>query len=433
MRVLGVGETCDLGDMYWRLQRAGHEVRVFIEDPDSHDVFGGIVPRTSDWRAELTWIRAAGRDGLVVFESAAKGEWQDALRSEGYRVVGGSQYGDRLEANREFGQSALRAAGLRTARTREFKSFDAALDFLRAQPGRYVFKSNGAGAPRTRNYIGQLEDGADMRAFLALQRTQLSPGSCTDFVLMDHVEGVEVGVGAYFNGHRFLDPPLVDWEHKRFFPGDIGELTGEMGTIVSYEGAANIFRSTLACVADQLRAAGHCGYINLNLIANPEGLWPLEFTSRFGYPGFAICDALHDEDWASVLVKMVDAHATRIQTRTGFACGVVLTVPPFPYRYGYDELSKGLPITFRKTASAAHKDALHFGEIAKVGGQLVTSGQAGYVGVATGTGLNVNEARRAAYDAVQRLCIPNMRYREDIGLRLVGGDLERLRTWGYLS
>ena len=84
-------------------------------------------------------------------------------------------------------------------------------------------------------------------------------------------------------------------------------------------------------MAGPLRDAGHCGYINLNLMINEGGIWPLEFTSRFGYPGFAICEALHLEDWSAVFRKMLgQSNVLELKTRAGYACGVVLTVPPFP-------------------------------------------------------------------------------------------------------
>ena len=110
MRFLGVGTYNDLGAMYHGLAARGHEVKVFVGDPACHDVFGGMLERVDDWRAQLGWLREAGDQGLVLFESASMGEEQDALRREGFQVIGGSALGDRLESNREFGQQVLRVS-----------------------------------------------------------------------------------------------------------------------------------------------------------------------------------------------------------------------------------------------------------------------------------------------------------------------------------
>ncbi len=432
MRFLGIGEYCDLGDMYRRLEAAGHEVRVYVESTSAHDVFGGMLHFTPDWRADLNWVREAGEDGVVLFESAVKGELQDRLRRDRYQVIGGSGFGDRLEADRQFGQDVLRSLGLCTARSYRYTDFGDAIEFVRASRSRYVFKNNGGDTLRTRNYVGDLEDGSDMIGLLSLYRSQWGGPGKPDFVLMEHVAGVEVGVGAYFNGTAFLRPACLDWEHKRLFPGELGELTGEMGTIIPYRGAECIFDATLARMADRLRESGYCGYINLNLIANEHGLWPLEFTSRFGYPGYAICEALHIEPWDVIFRKMLRGKSLEFATAAGFAAGVVLTVPPFPYSHGYAELSKGAPISFRATMTDGDYDRLHLAEVARLGTQLVTSGTTGYVGVATGTGDSVEQARDRAYELARKMVVPNLRYRVDIGERVARHDLSRLEALGYL-
>lgn len=433
MRFLGVGEYNDLAAMYHGLAARGHEVRVFVGDPACHDVFGGMLERVDDWRAELDWLREAGGGGVALFESAVHGQVQDELRRDGFQVIGGCALGDRLEADREFGQQVLRGSGLHTARSHSFTAYDDAIGFLERTGGRYVLKFNGANSPRTRNYIGELDDGTDMLALLTMYRDHAPPGARPDFVLMEHLQGVEVGVGAYFNGEAFLDTACIDFEHKRFFSGELGELTGEMGTIVSYRGAGRLFDAALAPLAGLLREGGYSGYINVNLIANEAGLWPLEFTSRFGYPGFAICEALHAEPWEDIFLRMVRRDSLHLHTRDGFAAGVVLTVPPFPYRQGYEELSKGEPICFRPQMSAADHEALHFAEVATVRGQLVTSGASGYIGVATGTGASVRQARDEAYRVARQVVIPNLRYRTDIGDRVISRDLITLMALGWLD
>src|SRR6185312_6076619 len=234
MRVLGIGENLDLGSLYLRLLADGHEVKVAVSDEGSRDTLRGMVTVVADWRAEVDWVRAAGRDGFVVFESASLGALQDELRRDGLQVLGGSALGDRLEGDRAFGQQVMREAGMRVAPTYEFTSFAEAMAFVRRRPGRYVYKPSGAGFASVRTYVGEVDDGADVIAYLDLQHRRWPKDEPERLVLMDRLTGVEVGVGAFFDGRRFLQPACLDWEHKRFFPGDLGELTGEMGTLVTY-------------------------------------------------------------------------------------------------------------------------------------------------------------------------------------------------------
>jgi len=432
VRFLGVGETNDLGDMYLRLAEAGHEVKVFMSDEDSAGVMEGMLDFVSNWRAELDWIREAGIDGVILFETASSGETQDALRKEGFNVVGGSAFGDKLEQDRPYGQQILRDLGLKTAATREFAAFDEALTFLSHSKGRYVLKLNGSNWPSTSSYVGQMEDAADMIALLVAMRNHWTLDESPSFVLMDHIEGVEAGVGAFFNGEQFLDPPNLDWEHKRFFPGDIGELTGEMGTIVTYRGAEKLFDATLARLAPLLAASGYCGYINLNMILNDAGAWPLELTCRFGYPGFTMLDSLHDEDWSSIFATLTRRDRLTLRTKDGYSAGVVLTVPSFPYSDGYAELGKGTPICFRDTMSENEYDSLHFGEVTSRDGQLLTAGMIGYVMVVTARGEDVEQARKAVYETVKKVVIPNARFRNDIGLRLIEKDLRVMSELGWM-
>jgi phosphoribosylamine--glycine ligase len=430
LRYLGIGDTCDLGAMYYRLAQAGHEVKVYIAHPDANDIYGGMIDTIDDWRSALPWIKAAGADGVIIFESAGMGQVQDTLRAEGYFVIGGSAYGDRLESERQFGQDIFMQIGLSTAASHHFTRYDDAIAFLNQHPARYVFKLNGHDALRTRNYLGVMEDGADIKALLSTYQKQSD--APIDFVLMEHIQGVEVGVGSYFNGRAFLRPACLDWEHKRFFAGNQGELTGEMGTIVTFEHSTPLFERTLARLEPLLQANGYCGYININLIVNEAGLWPLEFTSRFGYPGFAICSELQQDDWPQLFQQMLHSDDTVLKIQPGFAAGVVLTVPPFPYSQGYAEISKGLPIILQ-AMTATEQSRLHLAEVAMVDGQLVTSGMLGYVSVANGTGPTVEAACQQAYALAQKVVVPNIRYRDDIGQRVMAHDYAALQQLGYID
>ena len=427
MRFLGVGDAADLGALYLRLGEEGHDVKVYVGDPLCIETLSELIPRVADWRAELDWLRAAGEDGCILFENvgAGRGAQQDALRRKGLNVIGSSAYGARLETDRAYAQRVLADLGLSTAAVTEFADADGARRHIEARPKRYVLKFN---SPNGATHVGRQADGGDVLALLA---TCEIPSSST-FILMDHIEGIEMGVGAYFNGEDFLEPACLDWEHKRFFPNDMGELTGEMGTVVTYSQSKGFFERTLGRMRPALREHGYCGYINLNTIVNNHGIWPLEFTCRFGYPGFAILEPLQRTSWGDLFKTMLIRKPKRFEVELGFAVGVVITTPPFPYsRYQVPE-PIGLPVLFEGLEAAEFRH-LHYGEVGLKDGVLVTTGATGYTMVATGTGATVEDARCAANALARKVIVPNARYRTDIGQKLIDGDLTKLEAMGMFD
>jgi len=163
-----------------------------------------------------------------------------------------------------------------------------------------------------------------------------------------------------------------------------------------------------------------------------RGIWPLEFTCRFGYPGYAILEELHDEGWDYIFARMLARDGLEIATHSGYAVGIVLTVPPFPYRADYEVLSKGMPILFKGAMSAEDDAHLHYCEVALSEGRLVTSGVIGDLMIVTGRGATVEAAQAEAYGLVGRVVVPNLRYRNDIGARFLREDRERLLSWRIL-
>ncbi|WP_345166910.1 phosphoribosylglycinamide synthetase C domain-containing protein [Sphingomonas daechungensis] len=420
MRVLGITETCDLGSMYRRLLAEGHQVRASISNPLASGTMAGLVPRSSDWRSELGWIREAGDDGIIVFEAIGFGELQDKLRGAGFNVVGGSAFGDRLENDRAAAQRQLAELGLNTASTTEFADAEEAFSDLAIRPRRCVLKMSASAGD---TFVGVLPDGRDVSALLRV-KPPVAP-----FILMDYVEGIEVGVGAFFNGTNFLRPACLDWEHKHFFPGDLGELTGEMGTVATFEWSDAIFNATLAKLESGLRSASHVGWVNLNLIINEQGIWPLEFTCRFGYPGFAVLEPLQGINWGDLLHGLCNRSLSCLPTRPGFSVGVVISTPPFPLSRAEVDSAIGLPIV----VDDLDDEHLHLGEAGIDKEQLVTSGLYGWTAVVTGTGSTVDQAQRAAYDRVRKVVTPNMRYRQDIGNKLARWQLQQLADWGWMK
>ena len=178
----------------------------------------------------------------------------EELRQAGKRVVGGSPYTDRLEEDRAFGQQ-MKAAGVPIIPQENFTSFDAAMKYVRDNPNRYVIKPSGEAQNNKRLlFVGEEEDGRDVIQVLEDYQRHLAD-TVKEFQLQRRIIGVEVAVGAFFNGREFVTPVCVNFEHKKLFPGDIGPATGEMGTSMFWTGPNRLFNATLKKMESRLAQA----------------------------------------------------------------------------------------------------------------------------------------------------------------------------------
>jgi phosphoribosylamine--glycine ligase len=77
--------------------------------------------------------------------------------------------------------------------------------------------------------------------------------------------------------------------------------------------------------------------------------------------------------------------------------------------------------------------SLHYGEVTMQGGELRTAGMIGYALVVTGVGATIEKARADVYERVDKVVIPNGRYRQDIGVKLMEKDWARLKALGWIG
>ncbi|PIO03907.1 phosphoribosylamine--glycine ligase [Candidatus Woesearchaeota archaeon CG08_land_8_20_14_0_20_47_9] len=424
MRFLFVSIEALITDIAWQVVKEGHEVRYFIEEHTEKDIGDGFVSKTDNWEKEVEWA------DVVVFDDVlGQGIKAQRLRSQGKLVVGGTEYTDRLEDDRSFGQEELKKFGIQIIPFQDFTSFDEAIQFVKDKPGKYVIKPSGE-AQNTKGFlfVGEEDDGRDVIQMLGIHK-KAHANRIKVFQLQKRVTGVEIAAGAFFNGKEFAMPINVNFEHKKLFPGNKGPSTGEMGTSMFWSGPNRIFNNTLKKMEGKLAEEGYVGYIDLNCIVNSNGIYPLEFTARFGYPTISIQQEGMLIPMEEFLHGLASGSLKNFRTKSGFQVGVRIVVPPFPFRdvETFQAYSKDTAILFKKDK----REGVHIEDVKMLNGEWLITGKSGVALIVVGTGNTMKQAQHQVYSRISNILIPNMYYRTDIGDRWFD-DSDKLHCWGYL-
>ena len=422
-------------DFAMRCQAYGHKVRVYVrsnKDGTRSLVGNGLIERVPDWERHMNWA-----DLIFCTDNLFYIHQLERYRDKGYPIIGPSIDTNRWEQDREYGAEVMERAGIKTIPSQKFKNYDDAIAHVMKTNKRYVSKPLGDG-DKALSYVSK--SAADM--VFMLQKWKKTNAYKGEFILQEFHGGIEVAVGGWFGRCGFSKHFCVNHEFKKLLAGDLGVSTGEEGTILYYTQDSMLADKVLKPLEGMLHGLGYSGYIDVNCIIDDKGTpWPLEFTMRPGWPLFMIQQALHQGDPAQFMLDLLDGKDT-LKVSNKVACGVVVTMPPYPFDKGTPKNDHaGYPmfdLSVDDVTKNVHLADVMWGKApAMVNGQVrlnqemfVTAGN--YVCIVTGVGDTVEEAREDCYSRIKKkINIPNsIGYRTDIGCRLEH-QLPELKKMGY--
>ena len=400
---------------------AGHSVRLWIpkKGGQRQDTGDGLVERPADWQPSMKWA-----DIIVMTDNSHLRTDLKPYFTAGFPIFGANDQSAELELDRAIGQEVLESNGVDTLPYETFSNFDKAIAYVKRTDQAYACKPWGGLSDKSLTYVSNSPD--DM--VFTLERWRDSGTVKGEFMLQQKVDGIEMGIAGWFGPGGWSGWLEESWEHKKRSAGDLGCNTGEMGTALRYVRTSKLFNRVLKPVEEELAKRCYVGDVSVNCIIDKEKgtPWPMEFTTRLGWPDFNIRVGLHEGDPVEWMLDLMQGKDT-LKAKGECAIGVVLVHGKFPWEQPAKELDD-FPI-YGLTGRNMKQVALQAVKAGKAKDPFVTAGN--YIAVVRGTGKTFKAAADSAYRVVDQLSVPsNLDYRIDIGDKL-RKQLPILQSFGY--
>lgn len=411
-----------------RVQSAGHSVRYWTGNPVTQAGMG-IIDRTKDWKASLEWA-----DLTILSGNCDYPKGLDECFGQGYPIFGTNPKAAELELDRGLGQEILERYGIETAAFHVVSSPQEGIDLIAKTGQAYAMKPWGGEANKALTCVAKTpEDG-----IFTLKKWEAEGLFSGQLMMQEKVDGIEMGISAFFGPGGFSAAIEESFEHKKFLVGDLGGNTGEMGTIIRHVERSKLFELVLEPLEDYLHLLNYCGDVSVNCIIDDKGKpWPLEFTMRLGWPDFNIRQAVIKGDPVEWMRDLLVGKDT-LEVSTDVAAGVIVAHGDFPHDKDDPKEWCGYPLRGLTDEIEKHVclQQMQYGKTPKLAGGKVKM-EYGYLTAGTynlvclGKGRTVRRAADRALSVAKSLDMPsNMMYRTDIGARLED-QLPILHRLGY--
>jgi phosphoribosylamine--glycine ligase len=257
-------------------------------------------------------------------------------------------------------------------------------------------------------------------------------------MMQEKIDGIEMGIAGWFGPGGWSAALEESFEHKKFLVGDLGANTGEMGTVIRHVKASPLFDQLLDPLTDYLHSINYVGDCSLNCMIDPKGaIWPMEFTTRLGWPDFNIRQEVIKGDPVQWMLDLVEG-GDSLEVSKAISLGLIMAHGDFPHENEPCEKWADFPIygLTPKNEPHVHLQQVKYGkgylwEDGKLSKPKMTLTAGCYVMVVTGSGKTVSEAQEKAYDIAWSIQWPsNIVFRTDIGDRLKK-QLPQLHKLGF--
>jgi phosphoribosylamine---glycine ligase len=335
----------------------------------------------------------------------------DRFKMEGLRIFGPSEKAAMLEGSKSFSKDFMKKYGVKTAEYEVFFDVNKALDYLETCPYPTVVKADGLAAGKGVAICENKEEAVNaVKSFMV---DDIFDGAGQKIVIEEFLDGVEASILSITDGKAII-PFISAKDHKQIFDGGKGPNTGGMGVLapnpyvteeVLKDFEENIMNKTLVGIREE--GFDYKGIIFFGLMITKKGSYLLEYNVRMGDPETQSVLNLMESDLLELIEAALieDLKNIKIKWKNGACVNVVLA-------------SKGYPGSFPKGYEITIKDEIK-DKVFLAGAKLeekILKTNGGRVLSIVGIGETIEEARKDAYNAIEKVDFKDKYFREDIGL-----------------
>jgi phosphoribosylamine--glycine ligase len=239
-------------------------------------------------------------------------------------------------------------------------------------------------------------------------------------IVEDYLEGEEVSILAFSDGENVV-PMVSSQDHKKIYDNDMGPNTGGMGAyspVPFYDEHAEngVLEGILKPIISGLKKEGreYKGVIYAGLVFTKKGIKVLEFNARFGDPETQVILPRLEMDIIDIFLAVIEGQLSKIELKWNsnpVVC-VIAASGGYPAKYQKGKVISGL----EKLENEDNAFVFHAGTKYQ-DGKIVTSG--GRVLGMTAWAENIKEAKRMAYEGMEKISFEDMYYRKDIAQKAI--------------